>query len=278
MRSGKVLWIADQNAHFRLAYRYGVRSRLIFLNKLDRVGASFSQSITSLLANRLHPRPVPLSLPIASFDLQSYAQAEPGIQGLVDLVKWEVWRWNDNGEVTRHPLPTTLEELEQGSIFPPAHLVVAELLPARIKLLENVSMFSEELMETLLGLPSEPSAYLTVPAAKILPHLRAATLHSDLLPVLCGSAFKHIGTELVMDYIGELFPSPIDVVETVPAANAPLRLLAWKVAWDKRKGWMTFVRVYSGQCCKPFVLVACLCIFRDTHETERGPQRNSPTA
>lgn len=246
MRPGKTLWSTSQNAHLRLACRYGVRSRLIFLNKLDRVGASFSQSIASLLTNRLHPRPVPLALPIASFDTQTYAQAEPGIQGLVDLVKWEVWKWNKDGEPTRHALPTTLEELEHGSIFPPAHPVVAELLPARTSLLENISMFSEELMETLLSLPSDSSAYLTVPASKILPPLRAATLHSDLLPVLCGSAFKHIGSELVMDYIGELFPSPIDVAEATPKPNAPLRMLAWKVAWDKRKGWMTFVRVYSG--------------------------------
>ncbi|KZT74326.1 P-loop containing nucleoside triphosphate hydrolase protein [Daedalea quercina L-15889] len=228
--------------------RYGVGSRLIFLNKLDRVGASFSQSLTSLLANRLHPRPVPLALPIASFDSKDYAQAEPGIQGLVDLVKWELWRWNKDGESIKHVLPQNLDELEQAGILPPSHPVVSQLLPARTSLLENVSMFSDELMETLLGLPSDPSAYLTVPVSKIMPHLRAATLRSDILPVLCGSAFKHIGTELVMDYVGELFPSPVDVAAEVPKASAPLRMLAWKVTWDKRKGWMTFVRVYSGEC------------------------------
>ncbi len=77
--------------------------------------------------------------------------------------------------------------------------------------------------------------------------MRAATLRNDILPVLCGSAFKHVDTELLMDYVGALLPSPVDVIEKVPSAKAPLRVLAWKVSWDKRKGWMTFVRVYSGK-------------------------------
>ncbi|KZT12513.1 P-loop containing nucleoside triphosphate hydrolase protein [Laetiporus sulphureus 93-53] len=226
--------------------RYGVRSRLMFLNKLDRAGASFSNSVRSILANRLHPKPMVLSLPVASFNPEDYSRAEPGVQGLVDLVKWEVWTWDENGESTRHPLPQNLDELDRTSILSPSHPLVPHLLPARTALLENLSMFSEDLMETLLGLPSIPSAYLNVGASTILPHLRNATIRNEILPILCGSAFKHIGTELVMDYVGELFPSPADIVDTVPTAKAPLRMLAWKVSWDKRRGWMTFVRVYSG--------------------------------
>ncbi|OSX60292.1 hypothetical protein POSPLADRAFT_1047756 [Postia placenta MAD-698-R-SB12] len=225
--------------------RYGVRSRLMFLNKLDRAGASFSHSVASLLTNRLHPKPMALTLPIASFDPQDYSRAEPGVQGIIDLVQWELWKWDENGESTRHALPAQLDKLDQG-LLPASHPIIPHLLPARINLLENLSMFSEELMDTLLNLPSEPSAYLQIAPSQIMPHLRSATLRSDVLPVLCGSAFKHIGTELVMNYVGELFPSPVDVVESVPAANAPLRMLAWKVGWDKRKGWMTFVRIYSG--------------------------------
>ncbi|TFY60806.1 hypothetical protein EVJ58_g4926 [Rhodofomes roseus] len=245
---------AQTKGVWRQLDRYGVRSRLIFLNKLDRVGASFSQSITSLLTNQLHPRPVALSLPIASFDPQDYAQAEPGIQGLVDLVKWEIWRWNANGESSKQALPRSIEELEQSAILPPAHPVLGQLIPARTSLLETLSMFSDDLLQTLLGLPPDPSAYLTVPPSSIIPHLRAATVRSDILPVLCGSAFKHIGTEMVMDYVGELFPSPVDMVDDVPKAKAPLRMLAWKVAWDKRKGWMTFVRIYSGTITKQSVV------------------------
>jgi len=79
--------------------------------------------------------------------------------------------------------------------------------------------------------------------------------------VLCGAALKHVGTELLMNYIGELLASPQDVGHTaqkalIEASKAPTRaiqkagevqMLAWKVSWDKKKGWMTFVRVYSGE-------------------------------
>ena len=108
-------------------------------------------------------------------------------------------------------------------------------------------MFSEPMMEKLLDLPPTPSAYLTVPAGDIIPELRSATLHSDILPVVCGSAFKHIGTELLLNYAGALLPSPVDIQQKAIEPTGPLRMLAWKVSWDKRKGWMTFVRVYSGK-------------------------------
>ena len=219
----------------------------MFLNKLDRPGANFRSSLLSLLAHRLHPKPMVLTLPVASFDPGNYKRAEPGIEGIVDLVRWEVWKWNSEGNYTKHALPKDVDKLAQTEVFPVDHPILPHLVPARQALLDNLSMFSETLMETLLDLPSSPSAYLTVSHETIIPELRAATLRNDILPVLCGSAFKHIGTELVMDYVGELLPSPIDVAETVPKPNAPLRVLAWKVAWDKRKGWMTFVRVYSGK-------------------------------
>lgn len=230
----------------------------MFLNKLDRPGASFRSSLISLLSHRLHPRPMVLTLPVASFDKDDYTRAEPGIQGLVDLVKWEVWKWNAEGQATRQPLPRDIIEIPKVGIFASNHPILEHLLPARTALLDNLSMHCEELMDTLISLPSTPSAYLTVPTDQILLHLRAATLRNNILPVLCGSAFKHIGTELVMDYVGDLLPSPIDVLEkdiitreskpvAVRAQSGPLVMLAWKVGWDKRKGWMTFVRVYSGK-------------------------------
>ncbi|KAI0939201.1 hypothetical protein AcV5_000685 [Taiwanofungus camphoratus] len=238
---------AQTKGVWRQLDRYGVRSRLVFLNKLDRAGASFSSSISSLLSSRLHPRPMVLVLPIASFEPQDYTRAEPGVQGLVDLVQWELWKWDEHGESSQHPLPRSLSDLGRTGLISPSHPIIPHLLPARTALLENLSMFSENLMETLLRLPSDPSSYLSVTPSDILPHLRAATLRNDILPVLCGSAFRHIGTELVMNYVGELLPSPADVVDAVPTFTAPLRMLAWKVSWDKRKGWMTFVRVYSGK-------------------------------
>jgi elongation factor G len=241
--------VIDGDIHQKeFTYRYGVPTRIMFLNKLDRPGASFRNSLKSILAHRLHPNPMALTLPIASFNPGNYTHAEPGVEGVVDLVKWEVWKWNEEGESTRHPLPTNVEDLDKTGIIPASHPILPHLVPARTALLENLSMFSEELMEQLLELPAGPSSYLSVQPSTILPHLRACTLRKDILPVLCGSAMKHIGTELVLDYVGELLADPVSVSTERNPEKGPLRMLAWKVTWDKRKGWMTFVRVYSGEC------------------------------
>ena len=187
-----------------------------------------------------------ITIPIASFDPQNYAEGEPGIQGLVDLVRWNLWKWDDQGQATSHPLPRSIEELQKDGPLPSTHPIIPHLVTARTQFLENLSMVSEDLMETLLAIPSEPSAYLELDNESIMHHLRKASLSNQVLPVLCGSAMKNIGTDLVMDYIGELLPSPLDVTHEVQGQNPPVRLLAWKVNWDDRKGWMTFVRVYSG--------------------------------
>ncbi|KAJ2920158.1 hypothetical protein MD484_g350, partial [Candolleomyces efflorescens] len=235
--------------------RYGVQTRMMFINKLDRPGASLPNSLLSLLAHRFHPRPTILTLPISSFDPRLYARGEPGISGLVDLVKWNVWKWDEEGQVTKHPLPTSVEELNALPLFPADHPLVPHLPLARTQLIENLSMLSEELMEYLLELPSSPSAYLEIEPSRILPHLRNATTTNEILPVVCGSALKHVGTEVLMDYVGELFPSPLDVSSVdAKERNPPTQLLAWKVTWDPKRGWMTFVRVYSGKLTKQSTL------------------------
>ena len=89
----------------------------MFLNKLDRAGGDFRSSLLSLLAHRLHPKPMALTLPIASFDPEDYKRAEPGIEGLVDLVRWEVWKWDKEGKYTKHPLPLDAEKLTQTDIL-----------------------------------------------------------------------------------------------------------------------------------------------------------------
>ncbi|GLB33919.1 putative elongation factor G, domain II [Lyophyllum shimeji] len=245
---------AQTKGVWRQLDRYGVATRIMFLNKLDRPGASFCASLASLLSHRLHPRPMALVLPIASFDPQHYAQAEPGIQGLVDLVKWEVWKWDEQGTASRHPLPRDDEAFSSLDIISASHPILPLLIPARTQLLENLSMFSEELMEELLSLPSSPTAYLNVDSSNVIRHLRQATIKNEILPVLGGSAMKNIGTDLVMDYVGELLASPLDVAHDPQGPNSPVRLLAWKVAWDKKRGWMTFVRVYSGKLTRHSVV------------------------
>ncbi|KAI0269109.1 translation elongation factor 2 [Gloeopeniophorella convolvens] len=235
--------------------RYGVPSRILVLNKLDRPGASFHSSLLSTLAHRIHPKPVTLALPVASFEVQDYSRGEPGIQGIVDLVKWELWRWSPDGSSSRHALPTNVEEIGESGLLPPSHPLISHLVPARTALLESLAMFSNDFMEHLLELPAHPSAYLTVATPQVMPTLRSATLNSDILPVLCGSAVGHIGTEMIMDYVGELLASPLDVSDKMHISVPSVRLLAWKVSWDKKRGWMTFVRVYSGKLTQQSVLI-----------------------
>lgn len=189
-----------------------------------------------------------LTLPIASFNPDDYSRAEPGIQGLIDLVEWELWKWHEHGDSSRHPLPRTPEAIDKMKILPPSHPIIPHLLPARASFLENLAMFSDELMTTLLDHDLDPSLlYLSLTSSQIMPHLRNATLKNSIVPVICGSAIKHIGTEIAMNYVGELLPSPADDIDPALASKEPLRMLAWKVGWDKRKGWMTYVRVYSGE-------------------------------
>jgi elongation factor G len=188
-----------------------------------------------------------LTIPIASFNPKNYVDGEPGLQGLVDLVRWNVWKWDDDGHVSCHPLARNETDLEKIGIFPTSHPLLPHLVPARAQLLENLSMVSEEFMGYLLGTDGS-SSYLQADDDLVMRHLRSVALNNLVLPVVCGSAMKHIGTELLMDFVGELFPSPLDVEHDAQRQNTPLRLLAWKVNWDERKGWMTFVRVYSGKC------------------------------
>ena len=188
-----------------------------------------------------------LALPIASFNPEDYPRAEPGIEGLVDLIKWEVWKWNGQEKPSRHPLPESQESISTSGIFRESHPIIPHLAPSRAALLENLAMFTEPLMEQLLEADSAETGYTDIKAAAILPHLRMATISNEILPVLCGSAMKNIGTDLVLDYVGELLASPKDVSIDLSPKDKPLLMLAWKVAWDKRKGWMTFVRIYSGK-------------------------------
>lgn len=243
---------AQTKGVWRQLDRYRVPTRIMFLNKMDRPGASYKSSLLSLLNNRLHPHPMPLTLPIASFDPHQYLRGEPGIQGLVDLIHWNIWKWDREGQASCHPLP---EDLQTSDLLPPTHPIIPHLVSARTQLLENLSMFHEDLMEHLLNTPSGPSAYLGIDSRRIIQHLRASTLRGEVLPVLCGSAIKNIGTDLLMDYVGELLASPLDVSHPAQGKNPPVRLLAWKVNWDKKRGWMTFVRVYSGTLTRQSVIL-----------------------
>jgi elongation factor G len=234
--------------------RHNVPTRLMFINKLDRPGASVRDSILSLLSHRLHPTPILIALPIASLNPETYSRGEPGIEGVVDLAKWEVWKWESGTkDATRHPLPTSQNELQNQNVFPPEHPLLDHLVAARTEFIDSIALLSPDLLSEIVEEDSYTGdAYLRVPSSVILSSLRELTLQKKVLPVFCGSALNHIGTELLMDYVGELLASPTDVDRLGPPSAAIqkkpglVQLLAWKVGWDKRKGWMTFVRIYAG--------------------------------
>ena len=224
------------------------------MNKLDRAGASLRESILSVLSHQLHPRPLLLCLPVASFGSEAYRNGEPGIEGIVDIVKWRAFKWNisDGSSV---PAESSVQMAPPEELLVQDHPLLPALVQARTSMLDLLSVHSPELMEELLSMDA-PDPYLSFPSQSIVPHLRALTARKEILPVFCGAALSHIGTKNLMDYIGELLASPVDVGNQSPVAKRRdfVNILAWKVGWDKQKGWMTFVRVYAGKLCIHCVL------------------------
>jgi elongation factor G len=213
---------------WRQATRYNV-PRMAFVNKMDRTGANFMR-VVEQIKERLGARAVPIQLPIG---------AEEDFEGIVDLVRMKAIYWNsaDQG--------TTYEAREI-----PDHLQ-AEAETAREYMVECAAEANEELMEAYLeeGELSE---------AQIIEGLRAGTLANDIVPCVCGTAFKNKGVQALLDKVVELMPSPVDVPaitginedETEGVRNSsdedPFAALAFKIATDPYVGTLTFFRVYSG--------------------------------
>ena len=215
---------------WRQATRYNV-PRMAFVNKMDRTGANFDRVVRQI-KERLGARPVPIQMPIG---------AEENFTGVVDLIAMKAIVYGGGAG-------------DQGQNFEiqdiPADLQ-ADAEAAREFLVEAAAEASEELMEAYLeeGELSE---------AQIYEGLRAGTLANDIVPCLCGTAFKNKGVQPLLDAIVALMPSPIDV----PAIkginedesegkrksddNEPFAALAFKIATDPFVGTLTFFRVYSG--------------------------------
>ncbi len=213
---------------WRQATRYAV-PRLVFVNKMDRTGADFPRVIRQI-KDRLGARPVPIQLPIG---------AEEDFEGVVDLIKMRAIYWhNDNMGVTydAKEIPAELR---------------ADAEAARDFMIETAAEASEELMEIYLegGELSEE---------QIIEGLRLGTLANDIVPCLCGTAFKNKGVQALLDAVVELMPSPVDVpsirgiLENEEAGKRksddkePFAALAFKIATDPFVGTLTFFRVYSG--------------------------------
>jgi elongation factor G len=215
---------------WRQANKYKV-PRMAFVNKMDRAGADFLRVVRQI-EKRLGARPVPLQLPIG---------AEEHFKGVVDLIRMKAIYWSEAD------MGMTYDERE----------IPADMLAAcnewREHLVESAAEASEALMEKYLdgGELSE---------AEIRQGIRMRTLDNDIVPALCGSAFKNKGVQAVLDAIVYYMPSPKDVPaitghlddadESVAARASsdeePFAALAFKIATDPFVGNLTFFRVYSG--------------------------------
>ncbi len=213
--------------------------RIVFVNKMDRIGANFEYAV-STLTNRLYANAVPIQIPIGQ---------EADFQGVIDLVEMRAYyyEWTDpSAEVDR-----------SGRLEPREADVPADFLEqanaAREELVAKVAEFDDDLAE--LYLMGEE-----VPADVLKASIRKATIELDIFPVLAGAALRHRGTHQLLDAVLDYLPSPMDLppavgfeplhpdkqIERHPNNNEPLSALAFKVISDEHAGRLIFLRVYSG--------------------------------
>ena len=213
---------------WRQATEYGV-PRIVFANKMDKIGADFLYSV-STLHDRLQANAHPIQLPIGS---------EDDFRGIIDLIKMKAEIYtNDLGtDILEEDIPA--EYLDQAQEY-------------REKLVEAVAETDEDLM--MKYLEGEEITNEELKAG-----IRKATINVEFFPVLCGSAFKNKGVQLMLDAVIDYLPSPLDIPaikginpdtdeeETRPASDEePFAALAFKIMTDPFVGRLTFFRVYSG--------------------------------
>jgi len=214
---------------WRQADRYSV-PRIAFINKMDRTGADFFQSVQSMV-DRLGAKPVPVQLPLGR---------EEDFRGVIDLVEMRALTWNDSLGVNMDTEEIPAELREQANEY-------------HHQLLDAIAEKDEELLETYLE--DEES----VTSDMIRRALRKATLEAAVTPVLLGSAFKNKGIQPLLDAVVDYLPSPVDVppihgldprtdheLSRRPALDEPFSALAFKVMSDPYVGKLTYIRVYSG--------------------------------
>lgn len=215
---------------WRQANKYNV-PRLVFINKMDRAGADFFR-VVNQIRERLGSHAVPIQLAIG---------AEDHFKGVVDLIKMKAIYWNDED------LGTSFESQE----IPGAMRI--ECQKWREEMIEAAAESSEEIMEKYLDEG-------TLSEGDIQKGLRLRTLANEIVPTLCGSAFKNKGVQTMLDAVVDYMPSPADVPaiqgvledkdhapsERESSDNAPFAALAFKIATDPYVGTLTFFRVYSG--------------------------------
>ncbi len=215
---------------WRQANKYQV-PRMAFVNKMDRTGANFLY-VVNQIRERLGSHAVPIQLAIG---------AEDGFKGVVDLIEMKAIYWNESDMGT---------SFERGEI---PQDMQAECQRWRDEMIEAAAESSEEIMDRYLETG-------TLSQEDIRKGLRMRTLSNEIVPTLCGTAFKNKGVQAMLDAIIEFMPSPTDVPaiqgiledkgNTTSVRNSsddePFASLAFKIATDPYVGTLTFFRVYSG--------------------------------
>lgn len=231
---------------WRQAEKYSV-PRLAFVNKMDRTGADF-KGVVEEIKEELGANAVPVVIPLGEGE---------NFRGIIDLVDMKAVYYDDalEGAVIRE------------------EAIPAELLDtarkAREVMIERISEQDDELMELFID-------GKTPEKEKVVRAMRKATIRGDIIPVLCGAAFKNKGVRRLLDAIVDYLPSPTDrppVIDTRsennreiirnPDDNAPLAALAYKITADRHLGKLTYVRVYSG------ILRAGEYVYNSTRDKEQ---------
>jgi elongation factor G len=212
---------------WRQSEKYGV-PKIAFINKMDRVGAEFYRVLDEM-KSQLEANAVPLVLPIG---------AEEKFEGVVDLVKMCAVRFDEasQGQKTiEGPIPDALRE---------------DAKKWRQNLIEKAAEQDDALLEKYLA-----GSELT--NAEMMTAIRRATISRRMVPVLCGTAFKNKGVQLILDAVVDYLPSPMDIPPVICAQekeanqrmaddSAPFSGMAFKIMSDKHMGKLTYVRIYSG--------------------------------
>ena len=230
---------------WRQANKYGV-PRIAFMNKMDRVGADFFMSVNSMI-ERLDAHPVPIQIPVG---------AEDKFRGQIDLVSMKALYFDDETLGANY-----LEE-----DIPEALLTTARTY--RDKMLDALADIDDTIMEKYLDKAD-------IEIDEIKGAIRKGTLDLKITPVICGSAFRNKGVQLLLDAIVDYLPSPHDippVVGKIPGndsvivrhaeTNEPFSAIAFKVMTDPFVGQLTFIRVYSG------VLMAGSYVYNSTKDSK----------
>ncbi|HOJ62887.1 MAG TPA: elongation factor G [Spirochaetota bacterium] len=214
---------------WRQANKYNV-PRLIFVNKMDRLGADF-YSVYNQIKTKLGANPVPIQIPIG---------AEENFKGVVDLIEMKAYIFSDEKELVNYQIVEIPAELKD------------KANEYREKMIESLSNVDDIIMEKYLEGKD-------ISVAEIKSAIRKGTIAMKIFPMTCGSAIKNKGVQLLLNAVVDFLPSPVDIanvkgidpvsgdtIERVASDSIPFSALAFKIMSDPYVGKLTFFRVYSG--------------------------------